>query len=243
MAEFRLPRIPRKFQITDVKGACSDLFQQWWASVMKKIEAQEVIQDDLIADLAAAVAAAAAAQADADAAEAAAAAAQTTADGAALSTLTLTAGAGLTGGGNLTANRTFTVGAGTGITVNADDVALTLPTAAGVYTPTLTNTANLDASTAYECQYLRVGGTVSVWGKVSVDPTLAATATQLGISLPIASNFGAEEDCGGTAFATGIAGQGAGIRADAANDRAEMVWVSGDITNQPMYFSFGYQLL
>ena len=36
---------------------------------------------------------------------------------------TLTAGNGLTGGGNLTANRTFAVGAGSGITVNADTVA------------------------------------------------------------------------------------------------------------------------
>jgi len=38
--------------------------------------------------------------------------------------VTLTAGAGLTGGGTLAADRTFAVGAGTGITVNADDVAL-----------------------------------------------------------------------------------------------------------------------
>lgn len=41
-----------------------------------------------------------------------------------LPTRTLTAGAGLTGGGDLSADRTFDVGAGTGITVNADDVAL-----------------------------------------------------------------------------------------------------------------------
>jgi hypothetical protein len=40
----------------------------------------------------------------------------------AASSLTLTAGGGLTGTGDLTANRTFAVGAGTGITVNADDV-------------------------------------------------------------------------------------------------------------------------
>ena len=40
-------------------------------------------------------------------------------------TRTLTAGAGLTGGGDLSANRTFDVGAGTGITVNANDVAIT----------------------------------------------------------------------------------------------------------------------
>lgn len=37
----------------------------------------------------------------------------------------LTAGAGLTGGGDITASRTFDVGAGTGITVNADNIAIT----------------------------------------------------------------------------------------------------------------------
>mgnify|MGYP006116482493 CR=1 FL=1 len=36
----------------------------------------------------------------------------------------ITAGNGLTGGGNLTANRTFTVGGGTGVTVNANDIAI-----------------------------------------------------------------------------------------------------------------------
>lgn len=39
-------------------------------------------------------------------------------------TRALTAGSGLTGGGDLSADRTFTVGAGTGITVNADDIAV-----------------------------------------------------------------------------------------------------------------------
>lgn len=36
----------------------------------------------------------------------------------------LTAGAGLTGGGTIAASRTFAVGAGTGVTVNANDVAI-----------------------------------------------------------------------------------------------------------------------
>ena len=40
------------------------------------------------------------------------------------SDLDLIAGAGLTGGGTLAADRTFAVGAGTGITVNADEVAI-----------------------------------------------------------------------------------------------------------------------
>jgi hypothetical protein len=42
----------------------------------------------------------------------------------AYASVVLTAGAGLTGGGDLSANRSFAVGAGTGITVNADDVAI-----------------------------------------------------------------------------------------------------------------------
>jgi hypothetical protein len=39
--------------------------------------------------------------------------------------VTITAGAGLTGGGDITTSRTLNIGAGTGITVNADDIAIT----------------------------------------------------------------------------------------------------------------------
>lgn len=115
--------------------------------------------------------------------------------------------------------------------------------ASGVYTPTLTSVANVAASTPYECQYIRVGNTVTVSGKVDVDPTLTATSTQLGISLPIASNLGAAEDCAGTAFSPAIASQGAAVLGDATNNRAQMEWLSGDVTNQAMYFTFTYQVI
>lgn len=52
-----------------------------------------------------------------------------TVTGAAESATQIIAGAGLTGGGTLAADRTLDVGAGTGITVNANDVALTVPVA------------------------------------------------------------------------------------------------------------------
>ena len=42
----------------------------------------------------------------------------------ALEAVDFTAGAGLTGGGTLAANRTFNIGAGTGVTVNANDIAI-----------------------------------------------------------------------------------------------------------------------
>lgn len=113
----------------------------------------------------------------------------------------------------------------------------------GRYTPTLTNQANLDASTAYQCQYLRIGTTVTVSGRADVDPTLTATSTQLGITLPFASDLAATEDCAGAAFASGIAGQGAAIRADTTNNMARMQWISTDVTNQAMYFTFTYTIL
>lgn len=113
----------------------------------------------------------------------------------------------------------------------------------GAYTPTLTNVANLDASTAFECQWSRVGVMVTVSGKVDVDPTLTATATELGISLPITTNFAANQQASGVAFSPTIAAQGAAITADTTNDRAQMRWISGDITNQPMHFVFHYQVI
>ncbi len=112
----------------------------------------------------------------------------------------------------------------------------------GLYTPVLDNTTNVAASTAYECQWARVRNCVTVSGKVDVDPT-AAASTVLGISLPFPSNIGAAEDCGGTAFASGIAGQGAAILGDSTNNRAAMQWIAVDVTNQPMYFLFQYLVI
>lgn len=112
----------------------------------------------------------------------------------------------------------------------------------GVYTPTLSNTTNVAASTSYPAQYMRIGDVVTVSGRVDVDPT-AAAATALGISLPIASNFGALEDCAGTAASDAVAGQSAAIRANIANDRAEMAWVAVDIANRTMYYTFTYRII
>lgn len=114
----------------------------------------------------------------------------------------------------------------------------------GTYTPTLTAVANVDASTAYTCQYMRVGSVVTVSGKLDIDVTTGSTSTQLGISLPIASNIAAQENVGGTAFASGVFGFGGAIRGDATNDRAELVMISNSSTaNQSMYFSFTYRII
>ena len=115
----------------------------------------------------------------------------------------------------------------------------------GVYTPTLTIVANVDGGglTAYQCQYLRGGNVVSVSGRLDINPTLAATLTQVGISFPIPSNIGTNEDCGGVAFTPTIAGQGAAIFGDVTNNRAQLEFVAGAATSQPMYFDFQYRII
>jgi hypothetical protein len=96
------------------------------------------------------------------------------------SSVTLTAGAGLTGGGTIASNRTFTVGAGSYITVNADDVAVQATTtntsnmivardasgnfAAGTITATATQAQYADLAEKYEADADYEPGTVLIIG-------------------------------------------------------------------------------
>ncbi len=115
--------------------------------------------------------------------------------------------------------------------------------AASTYTPTLTGVANVAASTAYAIPYVRIGSTVFVSGRVSIDPTAGATLTRIGISLPVASNFASAENCGGTAYSVAPNYSGA-IFADAANDRAELDYTTAaDVANQDFFFTFGYVVI
>ena len=112
------------------------------------------------------------------------------------------------------------------------------------YTPDLTNAANVAASTAYACQYARVGSFVTVSGQVAIDPTAVATLTRLGISLPIPSSLSAAEQVGGTAAQPDLAGAVAAIRGDATTDRAELAYTTGaDVANRIWSFSFGYRVV
>jgi hypothetical protein len=120
-----------------------------------------------------------------------------------------------------------------------------LPTLAhGVYTPTLTDETNITSSVAFQCQYLRVGSVVTVSGKVSALATDPDITTVLGMTIPIASNFGAEEDLGGSSHTNENDRFGAAFRADAGNDRASLVWKSeSSVSNRVMHFSFTYRII
>jgi hypothetical protein len=94
--------------------------------------------------------------------------------------------------------------------------------ASGTYTPTLTGVANITATGVYQCQYLRVGNVVTVSGRCDVNATAANVLTRVGITLPIASNLGALEDCAGTVGPASTQNLGGAVYGDAANNRAEL---------------------
>jgi hypothetical protein len=118
-----------------------------------------------------------------------------------------------------------------------------IPLVASTYTPTLTNGANVAASTANVCMYLRVGNTVTVHGSVQVDPTSASTLTTIEVSLPIASALTTIDQIGGVgADQNGSAPYA--IYCNFTNDRA--ILTTGSIvgtTNRTVSFTFGYQLV
>ncbi len=112
----------------------------------------------------------------------------------------------------------------------------------GVYTPTLTGVSNVAATTAYECAYMQVGSRVFVFGRMDLDPTAVGT-TEVGISLPVASNFDSAIRCGGTAADISGYGNSGGIQADVTNDRAHLVFFITTAVNQGVHFSFGYSVI
>lgn len=129
---------------------------------------------------------------------------------------------------------------GTGST-DAANARTALQLASSTYTPTLEALTNVSTYTAYACQWMRIYSTVSVSGRVDVDPT-STGQTILGLSLPVASNIGNAYECAGTAVAPAINGQAAAIYGDSTGDRARLEWETTDTSNRAMYFSFTYKV-
>ena len=122
-------------------------------------------------------------------------------------------------------------------------------TSSGTYLPTVTGVTNVTSATAATCQYARNGETVTVSGFVTVVATAGTgTATEVRMSLPIASNFASGNQCAGAAnyynptaslSAFGI------IRADQTNDEALLQFNSNIAGGggMPVYFTYTYLLV
>lgn len=114
----------------------------------------------------------------------------------------------------------------------------------GTYTPTLTGVTNVQGSTTDTCQYCRIGSVVTVSGHINIDPT-ATGFTELGISLPVASNFAAIGQCAGLIIVGGVTPSDAPgvIFASIASDRAEVEITVNSALNLDYYFHFTYLIV
>jgi Pectate lyase superfamily protein len=111
----------------------------------------------------------------------------------------------------------------------------------GTYTPTVFNTTNVAGSAAYVASWTRTGNVISVGWRADIDPTLAApTLTQLGISLPVASNFTTGLDVWGAAAFSDISGQSGLFYSDSANDRAVFRYTASNAANATASGTFSY---
>jgi len=111
----------------------------------------------------------------------------------------------------------------------------------GYYTPTLTNTANIDASTAYACIYSVSGDMVTVSGTVDIDPSSASVATELRMTLPIATTFTNTLQGNGTATPTLIQASW-GIESVNGASTVAFKCSSNDVSNLQYKFTFTYKL-
>lgn len=113
----------------------------------------------------------------------------------------------------------------------------------GTYTPTLTNGANVAASTAYVCQYMRVDNTVTVSGKVDLDPTTTGMVA-FTLTLPVASNIANYWDVGGSGVVdVGGVMLAAQITGNASTNTAAFKFYANNTANQAVAFSFSYRVI
>ena len=137
------------------------------------------------------------------------------------------------GNGNIRAARVHNNTTAQG-TANEQDIR------SGTYTPTLTAVTNVASSTPRKAQWLRVGNVVTVSGQLDITTTTTG-ATALGISLPIASNFGTTFEASGTG--TTPVGVPMSIYADATANRAEMAFDDTIGLADSVTYQFTYEVI
>lgn len=113
----------------------------------------------------------------------------------------------------------------------------------GTYTPTLTGVYNVTSSTAFLCQYMRVGNVVTVSGVISAKATAANTWTRVSMTLPISSNFDWSYRAGGGG-GSGASGNMCSIQAGASTNQVYLdVYPPNSTTTYDYYFSYTYTIM
>ncbi len=112
--------------------------------------------------------------------------------------------------------------------------------ASSTFTPTgaaVTNVATVTPTVGY---YSRVGDAIRVWGEVTIDPSNTKAASELTLTLPIASDIGQTYELSGSAFSndsTSIR-----ILGNVSGDKASFKWYANDTTSKAYSYSYTYHL-
>lgn len=118
--------------------------------------------------------------------------------------------------------------------------AIPSPIAAGGFTPTITDIANVATSITRPGHYTRIGNVVTFVSRVYVDPTAAATQTQVQIELPVAPDL--------SAATTPLRGQvstydGTGlIEGELTADEALLTFISVDTSSREVEYTITYEV-
>lgn len=133
----------------------------------------------------------------------------------------------------------LSLGAGLSIT------GTTLGMTSGTYTPTYTNVANVSSfGTVSDLNYYRVGDMVTVFGRVSIDPTSASINTEFRGTLPIASNFSLFTDAGGSCVCTASAGLVGAVRAETTNNEFTVKYINtAETAAKDFALHFSYRVI
>jgi hypothetical protein len=111
-------------------------------------------------------------------------------------------------------------------------------TASGTYTPTWSGLANVGSVTAFSCQYMRVGDTVTVSGWVTIDAVADNTATSLSFTLPINSDTSVVNRLNGTGVQQG-GGAAASLSGYATNfGEFEVIPLVDTAVNYSFHFTY-----
>lgn len=129
------------------------------------------------------------------------------------------------------------------ITANVTTLSKKADSSAGTYSPTLTDVTNTGSSSTFTCQWLRVGDVVTVSGRLQTAAASGGVASQLDVSLPIASNFTDGGGLGGAGTSFSSTGNvPVVIFTETTNDRARFLFRPLAAESQAIGFSFTYHV-
>lgn len=135
----------------------------------------------------------------------------------------------------------ITVGVGLTLASGSLTADLTSLITESSYTPTLFNSTNVAASTAYLTYYQQIGETVRVWGELDIDATSASVLSELTMSLPIPSTFSASYELAG--MATFEDNTIVRILGSIVTDVAIFKFIPQTNTNNKYSFNFTYKII